>query len=307
MKRPISFIALFLSLSLVFTACKKDKSLKDENQTEFTQQSDDQEKVSTDLDGIADDLNGVVESSNTLMGRGEQTASICNATVVVDSVSNPRTVTITYNGLDCSGLRSRTGTVTASIPANVKFKDVGAALTVSIQNLKITRVSDGRFITINGTHVITNVSGGRIRDLAPGTAVIHTIASNNMSITFDDGTQRTWSVERKRTFSLNGGLVIAVTGNHTIGSNTHVSEWGTNRFGNAFVTTIEEPMVVKQDCNFRLTSGRVKHELLGRSLTATFGLDATGNPTGCPGANPYYMKLVWTAPGGQSMTVIRPY
>jgi hypothetical protein len=306
MKRSIYFLALILSVSFLFTSCKKDKSsVKDENETEFTQQSDDQAKFGSDVDAVADDLNGIIETSNTLLGRGE--SALCNANVVVDSISNPRTITITYNGADCSGLRTRTGTVTASIPATTKFKDAGAVLTVTITNLKITRVSDGRFLTINGSHTITNVTGGRLRDLSPGLAIVHTITSNNMNITFDNGLQRSWNVDRKRTFTYNGGLVITVSGNHTIAGNTKVSEWGTNRFGNAFITSIEQPLIVKQSCNFRLTEGQVKHELLGRNLTATFGLDAAGVPTGCPGANPYYMKLVWTGTGGQSFTVIRPY
>jgi hypothetical protein len=299
-------LALIFSASLLFTACKKDNSaVKDENETEFTQQSDDQAKFTSDVDAVADDLNGVIETNNTLLGRGEST--LCNANVVVDSISNPRTITITYNGADCSGLRTRTGTVTASIPSTTRFKDPGAVLTVTITNLKITRVSDGRFITINGSHTITNVTGGRLRDLAPGLAIIHTISSSNMNITFDNGTQRAWSVAKKRTFTYNGGVIIATTGNHTIGANNKVAEWGTNRFGNAFITSIEQPLVVKQTCNFRLTGGEVRHELLGRNLTVTFGLDAAGAPTGCPGANPYYMKLVWTGPAGQTLTVIRPY
>jgi hypothetical protein len=299
-------LAVTLSVTIFFAGCKKDNSaVKDENETEFTQQSDDQAKFGSDVDAVADDLNSIVETSNTLLGRGQ--ATLCNATVVVDSISNPRTITITYNGADCSGLRTRTGTVTASIPSTTKFKDAGAVLTVTITNLKITRVSDGRFLTINGSHTITNVTGGRLRDLAPGLAIVHTIESNNMNITFDNGMQRNWNVARKRTFTLNGGLVIAVAGNHTIAGNTKVSEWGTNRFGNAFITSIEQPLIVKQSCNFRLTEGQVKHEILGKNLTATFGLDAAGLPTGCPGANPYYMKLVWSGIGGQTFTVIRPY
>lgn len=300
-----------LLLCILFVACRKENSRinRDERETELTQQSDDQAKFSSDVDVIADDLNGVLESSNALLGRGTNTtANICNATVVVDSISNPRTVTITYNGPDCSGLRTRTGTIVASMPSTVRWKDAGAVLTVSINNLKITRVSDGRYITINGTKTITNVSGGRLRDLPTRQTIVHTISSNNMNIKFDTSNlQRNWSVARKRTFTLNNGLVITTEGNHTLAGNNKVAEWGTNRFGNAFVTSIEMPLVVRQSCNFRLTAGQVKHELLGRNVTVTFGLDATGAAVPCPGTNPFYMKLVWTGPGGQSYTAIRPY
>jgi len=310
MRRPIHLIALIAVSSLLFTACKKESSDNvDVDEVEFKAQSDDQANFTQETDEVADEINGAIESSPALQGKGTGTQALCNATVVIDSTSNPRSVTITYNGLNCAGTRSRTGVVKATIPSNVKWKDAGATITVTITNLKITRVADGKYITINGTKQITNVSGGRLMDLPSMGTIIHTISSNNMNIKFDtSNAQRTWNVARKRTFTWNNGSVnITTTGNHTIAGNTKVAEWGINRFGNAFITSIEEPLTVRSACNFRLTNGKVKHELLGRNITVTFGLDAQGNPTTCPGANPYYMKLVWTGPGGQSHTAIRPY
>lgn len=303
----MAVIAIF---SLMFTACKKEGKETDVNETEFTIQSDDQARITTETDEVADEINGAIENSPALQGKGTGTQALCNATVVIDSLSNPRSVTITYNGLNCLGNRTRTGVVKATIPAGTKWKDAGAVLTVTINNLKITRVSDGKYITINGTHQITNVTGGRLIDLPQMGTIIHTISSNNMNIKFDtSNAQRTWNVARKRTFTFNAGNVnITTTGNHTIAGNNNVAEWGTNRFGNQFITSIEEPLTVRSACNFRLTNGKVKHELLGRNLTVTFGLDAQGSPLStCPGANPFYMKLVWTGPGGQSHTVVRPY
>jgi hypothetical protein len=308
-------MALIATTALLFTSCKKENSnTKDVNEAEFTQQSDDQARFTAESDEISDDINAAIESSPALQGRGTRVTALCNATISIDSISNPRTVTITYNGLNCAGTRSRTGTVVASMPAGVKWKDAGAVLTVTITNLKITRVSDGKYITLNGTKTITNVTGGRLIDLPAMGTIIHTVSSSNMSLKFDTSSMiRNWNIAKKRTFSFTGtpgttgAITITTTGNHTIGGNNKVVEWGTNRFGNAFITSIEHPLTVRSNCNFRLTSGQVKHELLGRNLTVTFGLDAAGNPTGCPGANPYYMKLVWTGTGGLSHTVIRPY
>lgn len=309
MKKFTRLMAIAVLGTLLFAGCQKDKSNStDVNQDEFTQQSDDQAKFTTDVDNVSDDINAAMETSPTLMGRGSNVTGICGATVTIDSISNPRTVTIVYNGPDCSGLRTRTGTIVASIPSNVKWKDAGAVLTVTITNLKITRVADGKYITVNGTHTITNVTGGRLRDLPTLGTIVHTISSNNMTVKFDTSSQqRSWSIAKQRTFTYNNGVVISTTGTGTVAGISGVSEWGTNRFGSTFVTSIQQPLVVKQDCNFRLTSGQVKHDLLGRSLTATFGLDATGAATTCPGNNPYYMKLTWVGPNGQSYSVIRPY
>jgi hypothetical protein len=128
-----------------------------------------------------------------------------------------------------------------------------------------------------------------------------------MSVTFDNGSQRTWMVAVQRVFTYNNGVVITSTGTHTDGSNINIAEWGTNRFGHAFSTSILEPLVVRQDCSFRLVSGKVKHTAPAVTATATFGLDASGNPTGCPGTGHYYYKLEWTGPGGNLHTVILPY
>jgi hypothetical protein len=137
--------------------------------------------------------------------------------------------------------------------------------------------------------------------------ITHAITSNGLSITFDDGAQRNWQVAKQRVFTYNNGIVITASGTHTEGTVTNVAEWGTNRFGNSFTTSTIDPLVVRQDCNGRLTSGKLRHVTQGFNATVTFGLDAQGNPTGCPGTAAYYFKLVWTGPGGLSHTYILPY
>jgi hypothetical protein len=192
------------------------------------------------------------------------------------------------------------------MPAGMHWKDAGAVLTVNIQNLKIKRLSDNKSITINGSHTVTNVNGGLLVQLPTLNNITHTIASSNMTITFDDNTQRAWQVARKRVFTYNNGVVLTITGNHTSGNNTGIAEWGTNRFGHAFTSSITSPLVFRQDCSLRLTSGQIKHEGFA-TATVTFGLDVSGNPTSCPGSGHYYLKLSWTGPAGNTHNMILPY
>ncbi|HYC27514.1 MAG TPA: hypothetical protein VEB42_01845, partial [Chitinophagaceae bacterium] len=179
--------------------------------------------------------------------------------------------------------------------------------TISFQNLKITRLSDNKSITINGSQVVTNVTGGLLMNLSTIGTITHTITSNSMSLTFDNGNQRTWQVARRRVFTYNNGIVITTTGMHTSGATTGITEWGLNRFGNPFTTAISQPLVIRQDCNFRLVSGKATHATQLFNATATFGLDATGNPTTCPGTANYYLKIEWMGPSGIVRTVILPY
>ncbi|MFL5773123.1 MAG: hypothetical protein ACJ75F_08195 [Flavisolibacter sp.] len=293
-----------LALFTTFTACKKEPITNDSS--EMTTHSEDQSIVSNDMDDIANDVNVALETSSSFSGRESKINGVCNATAVIDSVSNPRTITINYEGANCFGTNSRTGTIILSMPAATRWKDAGAALTVTYQNLKITRLIDNKSITLNGVLTFTNVSGGLMINLPNMTNIIHTITSSNLSIKFADSTVRTWQIARKRTFTYDNGIVVSISGIHTDGNNTQIAEWGTNRFGHPFTTSITQPLIFRQACEFRLTGGQVKHQGFG-TATATFGLNASGLPTSCPGSGHYYYSLEWTGIGGNTHNVLLPY
>jgi hypothetical protein len=302
--------AVILLMAISFVSCKKtDTNPTDTDQsTDLAVHSDDESSVSAGVDAIATDANIVIESDASFNGRIENTlGAICNAIAVSSSTNDTKKITVTYNGLDCSQKNSLTGIVVFSMPKATFWKDAGAVLTVTIQNLKITRVSDNKSITINGTKTITNVSGGRLIDLVTRGTITHTISGTDLSITFDNGTQRTWQVAKKRVFTYNNGVVITTTGNHTEGTTSGIAEWGTNRFGNTFVTAISQPMVIRQDCNFRLVSGEVTHGKLIADIVVTFGLNAAGEPTSCPLTGTYYFKAVWKGVNDVTKTIILPY
>jgi outer membrane murein-binding lipoprotein Lpp len=314
MKKKIQFFATaFIASALIFTACKKNAKDEVDYATELSAHSDDQNRFSNETDALANDDNTVLENYASFNGRVDNVTVLpCDASITsIDSTSSTKKITITFNGTACPGAaRTRTGTVVLTMPLATRWKDAGAVLTDTIKNLKITRLSDGKSITINGTRTITNVNGSRLRDLVLGTTttIIHTIASSNMSVTFDDGSVRTWQVARKRVFTGSGAnIIITTTGNATVDGVANAAEWGTNRFGNAFVTAITQPLVVSGFCGFRLTSGQVTHNRLVATAVVTFGLDANGNAvTSCP-TGPFYFKLVWTGITGVVRTVIAPY
>lgn len=303
----LSLSAVVFSLTLMFAACKKDNSATSGNKdysTELSDQSDDDAQVSSEVDAVANDANAAVSSESSMGGR--VIADICDATISADTTGNTRTLTITYNGTNCWGNRTRTGTVVVSMPKGMHWKNAGAAVTVDIQHLTITRIRDNKSITINGTKTLTNVTGGLLKDLASLGTITHAISSDGISITFANNTQRSWKIARQRTFTYNNGIVITTTGTHTEGSTTGIAEWGTNRAGDAFTSAISQPIVVRQDCNFRVVSGEIIHTG-AVSATITFGLDATGLLTTCPLTGSYYFKLVWVGALGNSHTIIWPY
>ncbi len=304
---PLAAWIILAALSLV--SCRKRADIAD-NSLQIMMQADDQSRFSTETDDISNDANAALEnmggSYNGDVPMSPTLPMNCDATVSVDTVSVPRRITITYNGAACNPYRTRTGTVVVIFAPNFRWGQAGAQYAVQYQNLRITRISDNKSIVINGEKMVKNISGGRLRNLATaGTPLVHEVRGNNMSITFDDGSQRTWQFARRRTFAYQNGIVLSITGVAPQGGG--ISEWGTNRFGSAFTSTITEPLVIRQSCNFRLTSGQVRNDAQLANTTITMGLDASGNPVSTCPTGVFYYKVVWTGPGGLSYTRIAPY
>jgi hypothetical protein len=334
MKAKHVLLAAVITASGLIVACTKNNSTGGSNTSGGTTtadvqtESDDVSQVSNEMDATNNDVNNSLNASMTFSGasyngdavdgRGTVTdggggslildLSICDATVTTDTSDGLRQIIITYNGTNCWGNRTRTGVVVISIPVGVRWRDSGAVVTVSIQNLKITRLRDNKTITLNGTYTYTNVTGGLLKDLATLGTITHTISADSVTIQFADSATRVWSVAKQRVFTYNDGIVITTTGTHSDGTNNDVSIWGTNRYGNSFETLITQPMVIEQSCDFRLTSGQTETIRPALTLTITYGLDSNGDPTGCPGNGYYYFKAVWVIKSsGKTYTYIAPY
>lgn len=312
MKKQILTLSLItFCLATTIISCKKDAKPDDTDNTikdELAVHSDDQSRFASEIDAVAADANLALETNPGMAGRFEDVQGIiCDGTIVADLVSNPMTLTVTYDGTNCLGNRTRTGKVIISMAQGTKWKTAGAAVTVTYQNVKITRVRDSKSVTLNGAQTYTNVSGGLLINLPTLNTITHKITSDGLNVKFDNAAERNWKVAKQLVYTYSNGVVVTNTGLHTEANQSGIAEWGTNRFGQAFNTAILEPIILKQDCNFRITSGKLQHTNPAATATATFGLDATGNPTGCPGANSYYYKLVWTGRGGNSFSVILPY
>jgi hypothetical protein len=314
----------------ILFSCNKSNSSNNAdattNTTDIATTSDDETRVATESDAAFDDVNTAMTANYSATGSslasavrhteidgpGGDSTLICDATITLDTASGTRTITITYNGTNCALDRTRKGSVVISWTAGVLWRTAGAVVTVQFNNLAITRLSDNKTITLNGTHTYTNVSGGSLLSLPnePGVTITHTVTSSNMSITFDNGAQRTWNVARQRAYTFNQGYIVTTSGTDTSGTTTGISEWGTDRFGNSFQVAILQPRVITEACSWQMTAGQVALSNSGGVTTITYGLNSTGGAaTSCPvnGAF-YYFELSWAAAvSGKTYTVILPY
>jgi hypothetical protein len=330
--KTMSFLRITVAIVCLglFFACSKNGSGSNSTTTtvdDLQVQSDDQTMASNEDDATTNDADAALSSNASIAGsflngtsvtgkvaemglNGVDSISvvICDATITFDTTSTTRTVTITYNGSNCWGNRTRTGSITITVPKGVHWADVGATVSITIDNLKITRVRDNKTITFNGSKTITNVTGGLLKDLATLQTVTHTIAAN-LTITYNNGKTSEWNASKQRIFTYNNGVVITTTGTHSDGTNSNVAEWGTNRYGVSYESLITMAKVIEQSCDYRLTGGanEIINNNNGATATITYGLDSTGAPTGCPGSGTYYAELVYVGPSGKTYTYIFPY
>lgn len=317
MKNTIKSVSFALIVAgLTFTSCKKDKATTPVNETDessvFSQHSSDVNTSNAAADMSMDDAENALAPSSLSGARVSSFYSnICGASVDTTQITSNHMVVITYTGTSCDGLRSRSGVVTIQLTSGAKWKDAGSVLTISYTNFKVTTISTGKSHTLNGTHVITNVTGGIVNHIgnSPNPAtIVRKIRANNMSLTFDDGTVRTWSAARKRTWTGSVGIVSGLTieGDTVLAGVSNTEVWGTNRAGNAFTTVINTPMVVNSTCGWLSpVSGMKTHSFSSRTSTITFGTDASGNvvTSGCP--NHYIIN--WTSPNGVAKYYIGTY
>ncbi|MEO9020593.1 MAG: hypothetical protein ABI237_04110 [Ginsengibacter sp.] len=322
-KNLFQLTILAATFTTVLSGCKKDNTSSTTDGTAISAaniqtSSEDLTMVSNESSAVTDDAIAALNGNVTIAGVVGRTygteginITVCDATITYDITSTTKTITIVYNGNNCSGNRTRTGTVTIAVPKGQLWKKAGSSVNITIDNLKITRVKDGKTIVINGTKTITNTNGGLLLDLATTPSIVHDVTAQ-LSITFASGLTRNWQVSKHQVFTYDNGLVETVTGTHSDGTNNNIAVWGTNRFGVTFTDMITSPRVFAQSCDFNLISGQdsiVRSDKI--SSVITYGLDASGNvATACPisGGGFYYAKLVWTnGNNGKVYTYIFPY
>jgi hypothetical protein len=128
-----------------------------------------------------------------------------------------------------------------------------------------------------------------------------------MSVIFEDGTSRSWTISRQRVIgqSSNGKYYVSIKGTGTYNGDTNVVVIGTNRLGREFYTTTPTPVRFTEECGWLPQSGSKVHKKIDREITVAFGVDMSGNPntTGCA----YGYKINWTNIKGEAKQAIISY
>ena len=296
------FFLAIIFFSLVFTSCKKETKSNANDSTN----TKDANGISNAVDATSDDATAMAGQVATMAGKTTSASwyMLCGSTTVDTGTGSK--ITITYDGTTiCNGV-TRSGNVVVTLATgSATWAQQGAIVNVAINNVKVTDVTSGNSFTLNGTHTITNETGGLAWQLwwnaAPGTVVKHRDKSSNMTVTFSDGTTGSWNVDRTRTWSLsNTGNVITFSVSTEATNNE--DSWGTNRYGEQFNTNIATPISANNSnslCWWRPFQGKYVYNVPSRSATAslTFGTNSSGAVVGtattcAPG---YYLTYTLSA------------
>ncbi len=282
----IRLTALLIAIiGLSVTGCKKDKNTSSADTASLQQLANDENQVQNASDEVMNDVNGWLSG-----GQLKSTAILpCHATIDSTSTINDTiTYYITYNGLNCSGTRYRTGQVEIKKSVGTHWYQAGATVMVRHINFTITKVSNQKTITLNGTKTHQNVSGGLIWQLGNGiTSIVHKTWGIE-TVTFSDTTTRTWNVARQKTFTgTPTDLTLTLDGFGNEGQYTNLVVWGTNRHGENFYTQVTQSVVLRQTCDWDPCSGVKFYQIPSdsKSATLTFGFDSNNQPitgTDCP-------------------------
>jgi hypothetical protein len=271
-------------IGINIAGCKKDKTTTTSttpDPSSLTQLAKDDAQVQASDDEISNDANGALTSSTSATKGMDTTISSCIITtkdtlIAGDSVLQ---ITLQYSGFNTGHNFSRTGTVIITRPLGVQWKTAGCAVTYQYIGLAITKITSGKTFTFNGTRTWTNTSGGLIIDLGHGGAspVVHQI-TGAMTITFDDGSQRIWNISRQRSWSgtFPTALIVTVSGFGSNSGYSNLVEYGTNRNGEAFFSSINTPIIYNNTCTvYQWTPiwGAVEHQIpsVPKSATVTYG------------------------------------
>lgn len=310
-KINLKLMAFTAAAIMIGNACSKIDSPKNGSISDPTirQHNEDVNNTKKESDNLNTEINDLLKD---LRGFGKtdvpNAVSICGATIdTSQQYSSTPTVIITFDGTTACGnpARIRGGEVKVELVQGNKWADQGSVLKVTHTNYKVTFVNlNNHYVTYNGVKYLTNVSGIDYLNYVFTGALTAKIKerTNNMTVTFEDGSVDSWNWARMSTLSISGysNISITVNGDTTINGKT-VDSWGKTRLGADFITEMISPWVSGSTCGWlRPTQGKYTSSTNDFYITATCGVDKNGNtlsPNSSCGSY-YGYKVEWNYKNG---------
>jgi hypothetical protein len=254
MQKSLTAVLAFLFIVLLpVSSCKKKRAFNEED----AQDALDVRVLQGECDEIWRDANTVVLENPGLRSKeqdasaGSATTSICGASIDTSHLQQGIFV-VNYTGADCFG-RVRTGAIRCTVEGfpNVKWKHAGAVMKIEVLGYRVTRVSDGKGITLEGTMEITNESGYTIYELwfVNQPKLVQRMKASELRCTYDNGDFVKINMDRRISLmSSNFVLSSSVEGLGSQDNHSNIENWGQARKGQSFNTQVIDPYTWKTSC-----------------------------------------------------------
>lgn len=319
MKAPNLIFKALLGATIacfIMAGCKKkDDPAPTPNPTNNTPAETTQQTLrSSDHSNVDNESNQAMDEANTAMSEVStmrEVQSICGADID-KSDTLIGIIRLNYDGVTvCSG-KKRAGQIVIQLPYNgtnvTPWSTMGAVAKLTFNNYKITYVSTGKTLTLNGTHSVTNVNGGGwIQLYFLNQPIVHKVRAD-MEITFEDSTTREWHSAIKRTLDYTGGVLkSSVVSDTSTTDYPSLAFWGKDRYDQTFSIDMPYPFSYKiidpANCLFKPT-GQLFFHWSTKVLKIIYGVNSDGTTaTTCP----YGYKFEWTDDLGTDHNIVVAY
>jgi hypothetical protein len=283
------FLTCILASTMIFTACKKEKETavaKPEPDAETLTKVEDNNDAKSESDQASTDVTDAMNNFKSINGRIAVTNErkvICGCSI--DSVG-VKTIRLKYDGVTPCGnpSRTRSGTITFELIEGNQWKFPGSKVKVSLADYKVTKLSNQKSWTFNGTKYITNVNGHLkyLAFLAGTDSLLYRERAKDLKITLSGGGEIMHNIARTTTLKVvkypnRDAIQFAGAGDTTLNGVATTESWGTNRFGNTYTNVFTNRFVSDSYCGFgRPRFGTFSHISNNKTVTLTFGVNESG-------------------------------
>lgn len=321
-------VAIFLVI-LLFPACTKTHEYTLVNTTDDTKAqaiiASDEFELNFELDqavneALAASFISSKTSGDTITPSSGNILSTIAGAVIDTSGINTGLIKISYYGKTADLKKGRLGDITIKhavasgkvIPWNTK----GASAIITFKNYEVFFLNIvNKALSLNGTCVITNVSGGLLKNIASPLLVPGDSLTDKMRVqltfTYNDNvtsiTTWAWNCNQLRFFNDKDSILTCFTKGDTTINSINAASWGSTRANQIFYTSITTPLLQN------ISAGVLSNPLSGRKvilgikepITVTYGVDQQGSPVNT--GKPYGYILTWTRGGLPKDTVAKYY
>ncbi len=238
------------SLVVTVASCKKNASDKKDNSTEAAENNAFAEATFNDVTTLVDQA-GIYSNITFGAGRGElrdgqietmgTTGSAC-ATLTIDTVSTPHSITIDFGTTNCVCLdeRTRRGKIIATFTG--RYRETGTVINITLENYYVNdnKISATKRITNQGN----NQAGNQVYKVEVTGEIIK--ANNGGTITWNSTRYREWKAGANTPLNILDD-VYAITGDAS----------GTNANGSSYTISITQELIRKMNCRW-FESGKLE-------------------------------------------------